>query len=261
MQNHNFFTSVFPCIISIKQIKSIRPDLIPKSINSINSRIAKVREGAKLPSGGDRRLPPPRQKAVRKYNNLADTIRKIPTRKPKLGKEARLKKIETNVKFNGKQPKGVYEGHRNPVLSKPQAKAIAKFLNTLDKKNKLTKTIIYNLNPADNEVFATMIGNFNDGSSAGKVQWGSSWWFLDQKDGMTKQLNALSNMGLLSKFVGMLTDSRSFLSFPRHEYFRRILCNIFGEEIENGEMPNDLKWTGKIIQDICFNNAKQYFNW
>ena len=113
-------------IISIKQIKSIRPDLIPKSINSINSRIAKVREGAKLPSGGDRRLPPPRQKAVRKYNNLADTIRKIPTRKPKLGKEARLKKIETNVKFNGKQPKGVYEGHRNPVLSKPQAKAIAK---------------------------------------------------------------------------------------------------------------------------------------
>jgi hypothetical protein len=113
-------------IVSIKQIKSIRPDLIPKSINSINSRIAKVREGAKLPSGGDRRLPPPRQKAVRKYNNLADTIRKIPTRKPKLGKEARLKKIETNVKFNGKQPKGVYEGHRNPVLSKPQAKAIAK---------------------------------------------------------------------------------------------------------------------------------------
>lgn len=113
-------------IVSIKQIKSIRPDLISKSINSINSRIAKVREGAKLPSGGDRRLPPPRQKAVRKYSNLADTIRKIPTRKPKLGKEARLKKIETNVKFNGKQPKGVYEGHRNPVLSKPQAKAIAK---------------------------------------------------------------------------------------------------------------------------------------
>lgn len=113
-------------IVSIKQIKSIRPDLIPKSINSINSRIAKVKEGAKLPSGGDRRLPPPRQKAVRKYNTLADTIRKIPTRKPKLGKEARLKKIETNVKFNGKQPKGVYEGHRNPVLSKPQAKAISK---------------------------------------------------------------------------------------------------------------------------------------
>ncbi len=142
-----------------------------------------------------------------------------------------------------------------------QAQALSKFLNRLDKNNTLAKTIIYNLNPADNELFATMIGNFNDGSAAGKVQWGSSWWFLDQKDGMTKQINALSNMGLLSRFVGMLTDSRSFLSFPRHEYFRRILCNLFGEEIENGELPNDMAWTGKVIQDICFNNAKNYFNW
>ncbi len=142
-----------------------------------------------------------------------------------------------------------------------QAKALAKFLNRLDKENKLAKTIIYNLNPADNELFATMIGNFNDGTSVGKIQWGSSWWFLDQKDGMIKQLNALSNMGLLSKFVGMLTDSRSFLSFPRHEYFRRLLCNLFGEEIENGELPNDIAWVGKVIQDICYKNAKQYFNW
>jgi len=142
-----------------------------------------------------------------------------------------------------------------------QARALAKFLNRLDSDNKLAKTIIYNLNPADNELFATMIGNFNDGSSAGKVQWGSAWWFLDQKDGMTKQINALSNMGLLSKFVGMLTDSRSFLSFPRHEYFRRILCNLFGNEIENGELPNDVEWIGKVIQDICFNNANQYFGW
>ena len=141
-----------------------------------------------------------------------------------------------------------------------QAKALSKFLNRLDTDNKLAKTILYNLNPADNELIATMIGNFNDGSSAGKIQWGSAWWFLDQKDGMTKQLNTLSNMGLLSKFVGMLTDSRSFISFPRHEYFRRLLCNIFGEEIENGELPNDIDWTGKIIQDICFNNAKEYFN-
>ncbi len=142
-----------------------------------------------------------------------------------------------------------------------QAKALAKFLGRLDADNKLTKTILYNLNPADNEVFATMIGNFNDGSMAGKVQWGSGWWFLDQKDGMTKQLNALSNMGLLSKFVGMLTDSRSFLSFPRHEYFRRILCNLLGEEIEQGELPNDIAWTGKVVEDICFHNAKQYFGW
>ena len=142
-----------------------------------------------------------------------------------------------------------------------QARALAKFLNRLDTENKLAKTIIYNLNPSDNELFATMIGNFNDGSVEGKVQWGSGWWFLDQKDGMTKQINALSNMGLLSKFVGMLTDSRSFLSFPRHEYFRRLLCNLFGEEVENGELPADINWIGKVIQDICFNNAKNYFNW
>jgi glucuronate isomerase len=142
-----------------------------------------------------------------------------------------------------------------------QAKALSKFLNRLDKDNKLAKTIIYNLNPADNELFATMIGNFNDGTAVGKIQWGSSWWFLDQKDGMTKQINALSNMGLLSRFIGMLTDSRSFLSFPRHEYFRRLLCNLFGEEIENGELPNDIEWIGKVIQDICFKNAKNYFNW
>ncbi len=142
-----------------------------------------------------------------------------------------------------------------------QGKNMSKFFSRLEGNNKLTKTILYNLNPADNELMATMVGNFNDGSIAGKVQYGSAWWFLDQKDGMTKQINALSNMGLLSRFIGMLTDSRSFLSFPRHEYFRRILCNLFGEEIEDGELPNDIEWIGKIIQDICFNNAKQYFNW
>jgi glucuronate isomerase len=140
-----------------------------------------------------------------------------------------------------------------------QGKALAKFLARLDANNQLAKTIIYNLNPRDNELMATMIGNFNDGSVAGKIQWGSGWWFLDQKDGMEKQLNTLSNMGLLSRFVGMLTDSRSFLSFPRHEYFRRILCNIFGNDIENGEIPNDMAWNGKVIQDICYNNAKNYF--
>lgn len=143
----------------------------------------------------------------------------------------------------------------------PQAKSLSKFLNRLDANNTLAKTILYNLNPADNELFATMIGNFNDGSIAGKVQWGSAWWFLDQKDGMVRQLNALSNMGLLSKFVGMLTDSRSFLSFPRHEYFRRILCNILGQEIEQGELPEEMEWIGKMVQDICYYNSKQYFNW
>ena len=143
----------------------------------------------------------------------------------------------------------------------PQGKGLVKFLDRLDKENKLPKTILYNLNPADNELFATMVGNFNDGSTAGKIQWGSAWWFLDQKDGMTAQLNALSNMGLISRFIGMLTDSRSFLSYPRHEYFRRILCNLFGEEIEKGQLPEDLNWIGKLIKDICFQNAKNYFNW
>ncbi|ACU03380.1 MULTISPECIES: glucuronate isomerase [Pedobacter] len=141
-----------------------------------------------------------------------------------------------------------------------QAKQLSKFLNNLDSQNRLAKTILYNLNPADNELMATMIGNYNDGTVAGKVQWGSGWWFLDQKDGMIKQLNTLSNMGLLSRFVGMLTDSRSFLSYPRHEYFRRILCNLFGADVENGELPNDQEWLGKVIQDICYNNAKTYFN-
>jgi len=140
-----------------------------------------------------------------------------------------------------------------------QARALSKFLNKLDNQDKLTKTILYNLNPADNELIATMIGNFNDGSIKGKIQFGSAWWFLDQKDGMTKQINALSNMGLLSRLVGMLTDSRSFLSFPRHEYFRRLLCAIFGQDIERGEIPNDIEWVGKIVQDISYNNAREYF--
>jgi len=142
-----------------------------------------------------------------------------------------------------------------------QAKQLSKFLDRLDTTDQLAKTILYNLNPADNELIATMIGNFNDGSVAGKIQFGASWWFLDQKDGILKQINALSNMGLLTKFVGMLTDSRSFMSYPRHEYFRRILCNIFGEEMESGEVPDNKEWVGKIIQDICYNNAKNYFGW
>ncbi len=141
-----------------------------------------------------------------------------------------------------------------------QAWALSKFLDRLDKQDKLAKTILYNVNPRDNELMTTMAGNFNDGSVAGKVQWGSAWWFLDQKDGMERQLNALSNMGLLSRFVGMLTDSRSFLSYPRHEYFRRILCNLLGKEVENGELPNDVAWIGEVVQNICYYNAKNYFD-
>lgn len=141
-----------------------------------------------------------------------------------------------------------------------QGKALAQFMDRLDNENKLAKTVLYNLNPADNELMATMIGNFNDGSIPGKIQFGSAWWFLDQKQGMEKQINALSNMGLLSHFVGMLTDSRSFLSFPRHEYFRRTLCNLFGREIENGELPDsETEWIGKVVRDICYSNALHYF--
>jgi glucuronate isomerase len=141
-----------------------------------------------------------------------------------------------------------------------QASALSRFLNRLDEEDKLSKTVLYNLNPRDNEVMATMVGNFNDGSIRGKMQFGSGWWFLDQKDGMEKQMNALSNMGLLSCFVGMLTDSRSFMSYPRHEYFRRILCNLIGKDVHNGELPNDVEWLGGIVGDICYRNAKNYFN-
>ena len=139
-------------------------------------------------------------------------------------------------------------------------KAMSKLLDRLEMKEKLTRTIVYNLNPRDNELIVTMVGNFNDGITPGKMQYGSAWWFLDQKDGMEKQLNALSNLGLLGRFVGMLTDSRSFLSYPRHEYFRRILCNLIGKDVENGELPSDIEWLGKMVEGICYYNAKEYFN-
>ncbi|QTD38469.1 glucuronate isomerase [Polaribacter batillariae] len=140
------------------------------------------------------------------------------------------------------------------------AEPMAKLFGNLDYENKLAKTITYNLNPSQNEVFATMMGNFNTGGIPGKMQWGSGWWYLDQKDGMEKQLTTLSNIGLLSRFVGMLTDSRSLLSFPRHEYFRRILCNFLGNIITKGELPNDVVFFGKMVQDISYNNAKKYFD-
>ncbi len=140
-----------------------------------------------------------------------------------------------------------------------QAEPLARYLSRMDTENTLTRTILYNLNPADNAVFATMIGNFNDGSEPGKVQWGSGWWFLDQKDGMTEQMNALSNMGLLSHFVGMLTDSRSFLSYSRHEYFRRLLCHLMATDVANGELPDDEAWLAKVCSDIAYHNANTFF--
>ena len=139
-----------------------------------------------------------------------------------------------------------------------QADALGAYLDLLEQEHALPKTIVYNVNPTDNYVFATAIGNFQDGASAGKMQFGSAWWFLDQKEGIEWQLNALSNTGLLSRFIGMLTDSRSFMSYPRHEYFRRVLCDLLGRDIENGQLPNDEKLLGAMVRNICFSNAREY---
>ena len=141
----------------------------------------------------------------------------------------------------------------------PQAATLVRFLDRLDGNGCLAKTILYNLNPADNEVLASVIGSFQDGSSAGKMQFGSAWWFLDQLDGMEKQMNALSNLGLLARFVGMLTDSRSFLSYSRHEYFRRLLCNLIGNDVARGLLPHDMGLLGTLVQNVCFRNARDYF--
>lgn len=142
----------------------------------------------------------------------------------------------------------------------PVAQSMSKFLNRLDTDDRLAKTILYNLNPSDNEVYATMLGNFQGGGIPGKIQYGSAWWFLDQKTGMEKHIEALSALGLLSRFVGMLTDSRSLLSYPRHEYFRRILCNILGNDMEKGEIPADFELVGKMGENISYHNAVNYFN-
>jgi glucuronate isomerase len=140
----------------------------------------------------------------------------------------------------------------------PQARALVCYLDLLEREGRLPKVIVYNNNPVDNYVFSCLIGCFQDGKVPGKMQFGSGWWFLDQKEGIEWQLNALSNIGLLSRFVGMVTDSRSFMSYPRHEYFRRVLCNLIGREVERGELPNDESLLGPMIGNICYNNARQY---
>jgi len=136
---------------------------------------------------------------------------------------------------------------------------MSRLFDRLEQADALPRVVIYTLNPRDNEMIGTMLGNFQRGPEAGRMQFGSGWWFNDQKDGMSRQLEALSQLGLLSRFVGMLTDSRSFLSYTRHEYFRRILCNLLGTDITEGKIPNDIAWTGEIVKDICFRNAVRYF--
>jgi glucuronate isomerase len=140
----------------------------------------------------------------------------------------------------------------------PQSQRLVAYLDLLSQENALPRMILYNSNPADTFQFATLIGSFQDGEVAGKLQYGSAWWFLDQKQGITAQIEALSNTGLLSRFIGMVTDSRSFMSYPRHEYFRRILCEIVGQDVMRDELPNDHTLLGRLIKDICYLNAKRY---
>lgn len=146
------------------------------------------------------------------------------------------------------------------ISDRPQAEKMAEFFDRLNATGQLAKTVIYNLHPAENEIFATMMGNFSEAGIKGKMQLGSAWWFLDQKEGIESQLNAFSNMGLISCFIGMITDSRSFLSYPRHDYFRRVLCNLLGKDVEEGLLPGDISWLGKVVRDICYFNAKEYFS-
>ncbi len=140
-----------------------------------------------------------------------------------------------------------------------QVDLLKNYLDALDSANELPKMVVYNLNPSDNYSIASMMGNYQGGGVPGKMQFGSGWWFLDQKEAMTWQMNALSNIGLLSRFVGMLTDSRSFMSYPRHEYFRRVLCNLLGEDMESGELPSDFDLIGSLVENICYKNAVEYF--
>jgi glucuronate isomerase len=163
-----------------------------------------------------------------------------------------------NVSTRAMQALGADSGY-DTIGDFEMAHSLTRFLDALDRDDRLAKTILYVMNPCDNEVVATAVGCFQDGSHFGKMQFGSAWWFNDQKDGIEKQINALSNMGLLSRFVGMLTDSRSFLSYPRHEYFRRVLCNMLGSDVENGELPDDMELIGDMVKDICFHNAVAYF--
>lgn len=165
------------------------------------------------------------------------------------------------IRNNNKRLKNLFgaDAGCDSIGDTSMANSLSKFLNQLDFEEKLAKTITYNLNPAYNEVFATMMGNFNTSEVPSKMQYGAAWWFLDQKNGIKNQLTTLANLGLLSRSIGMLTDSRSFLSFPRHEYFRRILCNFLGKQIENKELPNDIEFFGKLVENICYYNAKEYF--
>jgi glucuronate isomerase len=241
---HDHFSST-GCLISDHGLEQLYHD--PAEHHEVTLIFADIRSGKKINKAGSRKLKSALLLELAKWDHEKKWVQQF-----HIGALRRnnTRKISETGPDSGWDSIGDFE----------QGKNISKFLNCLDSTGQLAKTILYNSNPRDNELMASLVGNFNDGSIPGKIQWGSAWWFLDQKDGMIKQLNALSAIGLLSRFVGMVTDSRSFLSYPRHEYFRRILCDLFGSEIESGELPDDINWIGKVVQDICYNNAKKYFN-
>lgn len=233
------------CILSDHGLKDLH--FVPASDNDLNNWFAKLRQGKPLNISQIRRLRCHVLTELSKMYHERGWIQQFHLGALRNTNDRMMQKLGPDSGFDS-------------IGDFCHAQDLAGFFNELDKTNQLTKTILYNLNPKDNAVMATMIGNFNDGSVKGKMQFGPAWWYLDQKEGIEEQLNVLSNMGLLSCFVGMLTDSRSFFSYSRHEYFRRILCNLFGNDVENGELPDDTDLLKSTISDICYFNAKEYFN-
>ncbi|MDR2562590.1 MAG: glucuronate isomerase [Prevotellaceae bacterium] len=243
-KRHDFFASV-GCKLSDHGFEEFYSDNY--STSEINSIFEKILSGKKLENFEIRKF-----KSAMLYEGAIMDWEKGWTQQFHYGV---IRNNNTRL-FRKLGPDAGFDSISDPTV----AKSMAKFFDRLDVDNKLTKTIIYNLNPRDNEMLATMVGNFQDGSIAGKIQFGSGWWFLDQKSGMEAQLNSLSNLGLLSRFVGMLTDSRSFISYPRHEYFRRILCNLIGNDVEQGLLPeSEIHFLGNLVENVSYYNAKKFF--
>lgn len=242
-KRHNFFAEM-GCRLSDHGIEAFEAE--PHTLDEIKAIFSKVRQGKAPETPEARKFRSALLYEICKMNHARGWAQQFHV-------GAQRSNNTRYYKLTGKDTG--FDAIGNGLESKP----MARFFDWLDQEEKLTKTIVYNLNPGDNAMVASLLGAFNDSTVPGKMQFGSAWWFLDQKDGMEEQMNTLSRIGLISRFVGMLTDSRSFLSFSRHEYFRRILCNLFGRDMQNGEIPNDEAWVGSIIQDICYNNAKEYF--
>ncbi len=242
-QRHDFFHAM-GCRLSDHGVETVVAD--PYTPSEISTVFRRVRRGNEL-----------REKEVRKFHSAMLYELAVMDHEKGWTQQFHLGAMRNNNTrmFEKLGPDAGYDSMGDFEVARP----MSEFLDRLEQEEKLAKTILYNLNPRDNELLASLLGNFQDGSVPGKMQLGSGWWFLDQKQGMEAQMNALSNMGLLSRFVGMLTDSRSFLSYTRHEYFRRILCNLLGTEMEQGLIPDDMALVAPMVRDICYHNAKSYF--